>query len=80
MTSTNNPPNQEKTEKKETINLFGLTGDNNKKELNFNSQIKFDNKKQSVFGNLINNQTPEKKSKEEPKPKNDIKQDDFFNL
>ena len=79
LTSTNNQPNQEKTEKKETINLFGLTGDNNKKELNFNSQIKFDNKKQSVFGNLLNNQTPEKKSKEEPKPKNDIKQDDFFN-
>ena len=79
LTSTNNLPNQEKTEKKETINLFGLTGDNNKKELNFNSQIKFDNKKQSVFGNLLNNQTPEKKSKEEPKPKNDIKQDDFFN-
>ena len=79
LTSTNNLPIQEKTEKKETINLFGLTGDNNKKELNFNSQIKFDNKKQSVFGNLLNNQTPEKKSKEEPKPKNDIKQDDFFN-
>ena len=79
LISTNNLPIQEKTEKKETINLFGLTGDNNKKELNFNSQIKFDNKKQSVFGNLLNNQTPEKKSKEEPKPKNDIKQDDFFN-
>ena len=30
LTSTNNPPNQEKNEKKETINLFGFTGDKNK--------------------------------------------------
>ena len=29
LTSTSNPPNQEKTKKKETIPLFGLIGDNN---------------------------------------------------
>ena len=78
LTSTSNPPNQEKTKKKETIPLFGLIGDNNNKEPNSNSPIKFDNKKVSIFGKMINNQTPEKKSIEEPKEKNDKKNDDFF--
>ena len=78
LTSTSNPPNQEKTKKKETIPLFGLIGDNNNKELNSNSPIKFDNKKVSIFSKMINNQTPEKKSIEEPKEKNDKKNDDFF--
>ena len=79
MTSTSNPPNQEKTKKKETIPLFGLIGDkNNNKEPNSNSPIKFDNKKVSIFSKMINNQTPEKKSIEEPKEKNDKKNDDFF--
>ena len=78
LASTNNPQNQEKTKKKETIPLFGLIGDNNNKEPNSNSPIKFDNKKVSVFGKMINNQTPEKKNIEEPKEKNDKKNDDFF--
>ena len=78
LTSTNNPQNQEKTKKKETIPLFGLIGDNNNKEPNSNSPIKFDNKKVSIFSKMINNQTPEKKSIEEPKEKNDKKNDDFF--
>ena len=79
LTSTNNPQNQEKTKKKETIPLFGLIGDNNNnKKPNSNSPIKFDNKKVSVFGKMINNQTPEKKNIEEPKEKNDKKNDDFF--
>ena len=79
LTSTSNPPNQEKTKKKETIPLFGLIGDkNNNKEPNSNSPIKFDNKKVSIFSKMINNQTPEKKSIEEPKEKNDKKNDDFF--
>ena len=78
LASTNNPQNQEKTKKKETIPLFGLIGDNNNKEPNSNSPIKFDNKKVSIFSKMINNQTPEKKSIEEPKEKNDKKNDDFF--
>ena len=78
LTSTNNPQNQEKTKKKETIPLFGLIGDNNNKEPNSNSPIKFDNKKVSIFSKMINNQTPEKKNIEEPKEKNDKKNDDFF--
>ena len=78
LTSTNNPQNQEKTKKKETIPLFGLIGDNNNKEPNSNSPIKFDNKKVSIFNKMINNQTPEKKNIEEPKEKNDKKNDDFF--
>ena len=78
LTSTSNPPNQEKTKKKETIPLFGLIGDNNNKEPNSNSPIKFDNKKVSIFNKMINNQTPEKKNIEEPKEKNDKKNDDFF--
>ena len=78
LASTNNPQNQEKTKKKETIPLFGLIGDNNNKEPNSNSPIKFDNKKVSIFNKMINNQTPEKKNLEEPKEKNDKKNDDFF--
>ena len=78
LASTNNPQNQEKTKKKETIPLFGLIGDNNNKEPNSNSPIKFDNKKVSIFNKMINNQTPEKKNIEEPKEKNDKKNDDFF--
>ena len=78
LASTNNPQNQEKTKKKETIPLFGLIGDNNNKDPNSNSPIKFDNKKVSIFNKMINNQTPEKKNLEEPKEKNDKKNDDFF--
>ena len=74
LTLTNNPPNQEKTQKKETISLFGLTPDDKKEP---DSKIKFDNKKVSIFSQMINNQTPEKENKDEPKSKNDMKEDFF---
>ena len=62
--------NNKQAENKNTPSLFGNTN-NEKKPI-------FDNRKQSIFSNIIVPQEKEKEKKEEIKTTNDKKQEDFF--
>ena len=62
--------NTKQTENITSSSLFG-NGNNEKKPI-------FDNKKQSIFGNLIVQETKEEEKKQEIKINNDKKQEDFF--